>query len=73
MLLFTNKAGAYRLTLHNIVQHVGAGTVGDDHIGPGGGGAFGSAATFGTLSAASAPGQPPVTLLKEKLISGEDL
>ena len=37
------------------------------------GGAFGSAATFGTLSAASAPGQPPVTLLKEKLISGEDL
>ena len=37
------------------------------------GGAFGSAATFGTLSAASAPGQPPVNLLKEKLISGEDL
>ena len=37
------------------------------------GGAFGSAATFGTLSAASAPGQPPVTLLKEKLILGEDL
>ena len=37
------------------------------------GGAFGSAATFGTLSAASAPGQPPVTLLKEKLIVGEDL
>ena len=32
------------------------------------GGAFGSAATFG-----SAPGQPPVTLLKEKLILGEDL
>lgn len=37
------------------------------------GSAFGSAATFGTLSAASAPGQPPVTLLKEKLILGEDL
>ena len=37
------------------------------------GGAFGSAATFGTLSASSAPGQPPVTLLKEKLILGEDL
>ena len=37
------------------------------------GGAFGSTATFGTLSAASAPGQPPVTLLKEKLILGEDL
>lgn len=37
------------------------------------GGAFGSAATFGTLSAASAPGQPPVALLKEKLIRGEDL
>ena len=37
------------------------------------GGAFGSAATFGTLSAASAPGQPPVDVLKEKLIVGEDL
>lgn len=38
------------------------------------GGAFGSAATFGTLFAASAPGQPPVTLSwKEKLILGEDL
>ena len=37
------------------------------------GGAFGSAATFGTLSAASAPGQPPVGVLKEKLIVAEDL
>ena len=37
------------------------------------GGAFGSAATFGTLSAASAPGQPPVTLLRKKLLQGIDL
>ncbi len=37
------------------------------------GGAFGSAATFGTLSAASAPGQPPVGVLKKKLIVAEDL
>ena len=37
------------------------------------GGAFGSAATFGTLSAASAPGQPPVSLLKSKLIVAENL
>ena len=33
------------------------------------GGAFGSAATFGTLSAASAPGQPPADVLKAKLIT----
>lgn len=37
------------------------------------GGAFGSAATFGTLSAASAPGQPPADRLKTKLITAEDL
>ena len=37
------------------------------------GGPFGSAATFGTLSAASAPGQPPAARLREKLLVAEDL
>lgn len=37
------------------------------------GGAFGSAATFGTLSAASAPGQPPAANLRAKLITAGDL
>lgn len=37
------------------------------------GGPFGSAATFGTLSAASAPGQPPATRLRDKLLTAEDL
>lgn len=37
------------------------------------GGPFGSAATFGTLSAASAPGQPPAARLREKLLTAEDL
>ena len=37
------------------------------------GGAFGSAATFGTLSAASAPGQPPAANLRAKLLTAGDL
>ena len=37
------------------------------------GGPFGSAATFGTLSAARAPGQPPAARLREKLLVAEDL
>ena len=37
------------------------------------GGPFGSAATFGTLAATSAPGQPPVARLREKLLVAEDL
>ena len=35
--------------------------------------AFGSAATFGTLSAASAPGQPPAANLRAKLLNAGDL
>lgn len=37
------------------------------------GGPFGSAATFGTLSAASAPGQPPAANLRGKLLTAGDL
>lgn len=37
------------------------------------GGPFGSAATFGTLSAASAPGQPPAANLRAKLLIAGDL
>lgn len=37
------------------------------------GGAFGSGATFGTLSAASAPGQPPAANLRAKLLTAGDL
>lgn len=37
------------------------------------GGPFGSAATFGTLSAASAPGQPPAAKLRAKLLTAGDL
>ena len=37
------------------------------------GGAFGSAATFGTLSATSAPGQPPAANLRAKLLTAGDL
>ena len=36
------------------------------------GGAFGSGATFGTLGAGSAPGQPPAARLRQKLLTGED-
>lgn len=38
------------------------------------GGAFGSCATFGVTSgtAASAPGQPPADLLRQKLLTWED-
>lgn len=37
------------------------------------GGPFGSAATFGTLSAASAPGQPPAAQLRAKGLTEADL
>lgn len=37
------------------------------------GGAFGSAATFGTLGHASAPGQPPAALLRQKCLNAADL
>ena len=37
------------------------------------GGAFGSAATFGTLGHASAPGQPPAALLRQKCLTAADL
>ena len=37
------------------------------------GGPFGSAATFGTLSAASAPGQPPAAKLRAKGLTEADL
>lgn len=36
------------------------------------GGAFGSGATFGTLAASSAPGQPPAARLRQKLLTGAD-
>lgn len=36
------------------------------------GGPFGSGATFGTLGAGSAPGQPPAARLRQKLLTGED-
>lgn len=37
------------------------------------GAAFGSAATFGTLGTASAPGQPPAALLRQKCLTAADL
>ena len=53
-LLSAQKSRPHILAVHNVVQHIGVGTVGDDHVNTGTGGNFGGGQLGGHAAGAKA-------------------